>query len=215
MKKAVMFLFAFACAGAIFAQTQKGSVYLGATTNLTGGFGEVSLISGTMPPNQVAIGFGRTTQTYDGDKYTSKWNAVNISPMAGYFVADGFMVGAGLGFLTIGSKDDGDDEEFRVNIFSAAPMLRYYFKQDGKVRPYVEARGGFMNISTSDDDDDPYKVTLYGGKVGGAIFIGDRTSLDLFVDYTGTSNKSDGFVGEMKTTTSVFGVGAGFSYFLK
>ena len=94
-------------------------------------------------------------------------------------------------------------------------MLRYYFKQSGKVRPYAEARGGFMNVSSNDDGDDSNSATLYGAKVGGAIFIGDRTSLDLFLDYSGTSSKDEGFEGTIKTTTSVFGVGVGFSYFLK
>jgi len=130
-------------------------------------------------------------------------------------VADGFMLGASIGFLSLGSKEEGDDDESRVNIFSASPMLRYYFKQTGKVRPYAEARGGFLTINTNGDDDDSNSATLYGGKVGGAIFIGDRTSLDLFVDYSGTSSKDDFFEGTIKTTTSVFGVGVGFSYFLK
>ncbi len=133
----------------------------------------------------------------------------------GYFVADGFMLGASIGFLSLGSKEEGDDDESRVNIFSASPMLRYYFKQTGKVRPYAEARGGFLTINTNGDDDDSNSATLYGGKVGGAIFIGDRTSLDFFVDYSGTSSKDDFFEGTIKTTTSVFGVGVGFSYFLK
>ncbi|MBK6998222.1 MAG: porin family protein [Lewinellaceae bacterium] len=215
MKKTLVLLALFAFTGIVSAQTQKGSVLLGATTNITGGFSDFGLLQGLMPSNQLSIGFGKTTQSYDGEKYTSKWNAINISPTAGYFVADGFMVGASLGFLSFGSKSEGADEENRVNIFSASPMLRYYFKQSGKVRPYAEARGGFMNVSSNDDGDDSNSATLYGAKVGGAIFIGDRTSLDLFLDYNGTSSKDDYFEGTIKTTTSVFGVGVGFSYFLK
>ncbi|MFN0174016.1 MAG: outer membrane beta-barrel protein [Saprospiraceae bacterium] len=215
MKKTLVLLALFAFTGMASAQTQKGSVLLGATTNITGGFSDFGLVQGLMPSNQLAIGFGKTTQKYDGEEYTSKWNAINISPMAGYFVSDGFMLGASIGFLTVGSKDEGDDDDSRVNIFSASPMLRYYFKQSGKVRPYAEARGGFLSISTNEDNDDSETATLYGAKVGGAIFIGDRTSLDLFLDYSGTSSSDEVFEGTVKTTTSVFGVGVGFSYFLK
>lgn len=215
MKKSILVLALFAMIGALSAQTQKGSVFLGATTNLSGGFADANLLQGIMPSNQLSIGFGKTVEKYGNEKYTSSWNAINISPTGGYFVANGLMLGASAGLMLLGSKDEGDTEENRATILAITPMVRYYFKQSGKMRPYAEVRGGILNVSYNDETD-PYDATLFGGKVGGAIFIGDRTSLDIFIDYNSSSSKDQNdFVGDIKTTSSVFGVGAGFSYFLK
>ncbi|MDO8367506.1 MAG: outer membrane beta-barrel protein [Saprospiraceae bacterium] len=221
MKKTFTLLALLFSASISFAQTTKGSIFLGASTNLTGGFGDFSHLFGILPANQLAIGFGKSTKTFEfkDDIHITKWNSVNVQPMAGYFVADGFMIGAGIGFLTHGYKEETNADEFRTYIFSAAPMVRYYLKQSGKLRPYLEVRGGFMSVSTNKDLEllyleTPYSATLYGGKLGGAIFIGDRTSLDLFADFTGTFRR-DEFVEFSKTTTSSFGIGAGLSYFLK
>jgi hypothetical protein len=175
------------------AQTQKGAVILGTSANLLGGYGNSA-------GSSVSFAFGKTTYKSGSVKESANFSIFNISPMAGYFVANNFMIGASLGYLHL--NDDDDDA---TSITSFTPMLRYYFKTP-KIRPYLEARAG-LSRQKFDPNFDANNSTLISIKGGGAYFINNHVSLDVYIDFVNELDDDD--------NNSIFGLGFGFSYFLK
>lgn len=211
MKKIFTLLCLALLASTAIAQTQKGSVMLGTSANA--GLGTLlSLFAENRPgANNAGVGFG--TEKYDGEKVSSS-TTFGLAPNVGYFVANNLMVGLNFSISTTSNKDEGDDESYGNTLTSFQPMLRYYFMTT-KVRPYGEMRGGILNFKDKEEDEGD-SATVFGLKGGAAIFLNEKVSLDLFLDYTmGFNNEEDDFTGEeIKNTSTLVSFGAGFSIFL-
>jgi hypothetical protein len=211
MKKILTLLWLASLASAAIAQTQKGSVMLGTSANA--GLGTLlSLLAENRPgANNTSVGFG--TEKYDGEKVSTS-TTFGLAPNVGYFVANNLMLGVNFSISTTSNKDEGDDESYGNTLTTFQPMLRYYFNS-AKVRPYGELRGGILNFKGRQEDEGD-SATVFGLKGGAAIFLNEKVSLDLFLDYTmGFNNEEDEFTGEeIKNTSSLVSFGAGFSIFL-
>jgi outer membrane protein len=197
------------------AQTEKGSWLIGSTTQLTGG------LSG------VGIGFGTITQrssfTNDEDKVNTF--SFNINPVAGYFVAKDFAVGLSVNYgYGRSTFDQGADEKSIFSAFGVSPFARYYFSSGAKFRPFAALSGSFtrsnttLTLGANDDSDRSYNIYGFDLGAGGAFFLSNKVSLDLFVNYgfrSGTSETSIlGRNVSLKDTQSNLGIGVGFSIFL-
>ena len=210
------YLISFIFIGSVFlsgawAQTQKGSFMLGTTTNLVGVF------SGTQP-NQTSIGFGKNKV---GDNLEEKYTNFNLSFNAGFFAADGLLLGVNLGgwnsHTTLSLKDEegkvvseSKDQWTDVEIM---PVGRYYLNRDQKLQFFGELRGGLQVQKVNDGD--ATAGAIFGAKAGGAYFLNQKVSLDFFFDYSGAFSEQNNTGG---TTTQEFdsgiGLGIGFSFFL-
>lgn len=200
MKNLFSLIFIFALASSLAAQTQKGSVMLGGSTNIFGGFG-----GGV--PSQATIGFGKEKTELGGEEDSYKYTIINFSPNMGYFVSDGFMVGLNLGILSFNSDIEFFGEELDLTVTTITPMLRYYFNNTAKTRPFGEVRGGIVSVSSGGDSE---SATILGAKAGAAVFLNEKVSLDFFLDYTSTFDKED----DIKSAQNIFGFGLGFNFFL-
>jgi hypothetical protein len=207
-------------ASVVTAQPQKGNVLIGTSANINGGYGLGAFGLFSSFPNQVGIGFGSIKSSTNGqdDDEKIKYSTFNVSPNIGYFITNDFMLGANVGLLNIKAKLEDEEAEI-ANIISFTPMLRYYIPAGStKLLPYLEARGGIAQSKYGDDDDDKQNATLFGGKIGGAIFLKSQVSLDLFLDYTNATVKEEydfgGTTRKDKTVDSSFGFGLGLSVFL-
>ena len=196
------------------AQTQKGMVLIGTTTNLLGNLNQLS----SSTSNNVGIQFGKskTKYNYSSGNTTeaeTKVTSFNLSPSVGYFVTDYLMIGTMAGVFYYNLKDE-DDESFGFTAISFTPNVRAYFKTEGKFLPFAEVRGGIVSLKEKDADESE-SLTLFGGKVGGSMFLSPKVALDLFADYTLARNKEElNGGGEIKSTVGLFGLGLGLSIFL-
>jgi outer membrane protein len=200
MKRIPTFLLLALCAFAADAQTQKGSFMLGGTTNIFGGFG-----GGVS--NQASIGFGKEKSKLGSAETSYKYTLINVSPNVGYFVADGFLVGISVGILNFNTDLEFFGDELDFTVSTVTPMLRYYFNNAAKTRPYGEIRGGIVSVNSGGDSE---SASILGAKAGAAIFLNEKVSLDLFLDFSSTSDKEDG----VKFAQNIFGFGVGFNVFL-
>lgn len=202
------------------AQTEKGSVLLGTSVNLSNPAGASS---------SVGIGFytSTTTTNVGSSSLDEKVKGVsyNFSPSCGYFVANGLALGVSVGISGNKYTEEESKDVTRISTISASPYARYYFSVGKKVQPYLEVSGGFAKTKIvfedgTDGEKDEYtqKPVFGGGKVGAAIFLGSKTSLDLFIGYNGSSSKDEDsvldFPIETKMRTGNFGLGLGLSFFL-
>jgi outer membrane protein len=209
MRKIFPFLILLFLAGVLRAQTQAGSVLLG--TSASAGSGLFFFPGLNLGANQASVGLG--TDNVDGDRIGSS-TIITLAPQAGYFVTNGLMIGLNMSVLIVRIKEEGDNESDGGSITSFQPMIRYYFKPAGKIRPFGEVRGGFLSYKDKNDDDEGETVTLFGAKGGAAFFLNDKVSLDLFLDYGVATNKEGSGNFESKSTNSLISFGAGFSIFL-
>jgi hypothetical protein len=188
-------------------------VLIGSSTNLLGGLGVLGLGGA---PNNAGISFGKTKTKYESsgfsDESEDKFSAFNLAPTVGIMATDKVMVGLSAGIYSIKFGDDDDDE--KLTITSLSPFIRAYLKKEGKALPYLEARAGVNAIKFGDDDEDKESAPFFGGKLGGAIFLSEKVSLDLFVDYNFSKDEEKDNGTTTTTSQSVFGLGLGFSVFL-
>ncbi len=210
------YLFSILLAGFLFlnagwSQTEKGNYMLGNTSTLVG------LFSGAQP-NQLSIGFGKNKV----DKYEeAKFTNFNLSYNAGFFVADGLMLGLDIGTLynntTLTLKDERgeviDEETFKQTNINLTPVARYYVNQGQKLQFFGELRGGLSIEKVDDNDADNYG--LIGSKLGGAYFLNPKVSLDFFFDFNGLFGEIENPVGDnTRIFEGAMGLGLGFALFL-
>lgn len=214
MKSKIVFLMVFVWTS-VFAQgqLQKGMVMLGGTSNIVGNLSVFSIGNST---NNVGFQFGKTKTKYEStgfdDEYETKVTAFNFNPNVGIMATNNLMVGMSVGVFSMKIGEGEDEEKFTVTSFN--PFVRGYFKNEGKILPYLEARGGITSIKYGDDDEDKESAPFFGGKLGGAIFLNSKVSLDLFVDYLYSKDKEEDGSTKITNTSSSFGFGLGFSVFL-
>ena len=194
-------------------QVEKGMVLIGNSTNLLGNLASVGF---TGLSNNAGFQFGKSKVKIEGSGFDAESEtnvtSFNVSPNVGIFVSDHLLLGASLGYFYLGTKDENDNKD-NLSVLTFAPVLRGYFKTEGKTLPFAELKGGILRIKPKDVD--AQNSAFITAKAGTSFFLGKVTSLDLFVDYTFARSKqeldSDITITE---TSNQFGVGVGLSIYL-
>jgi hypothetical protein len=207
-----LFLCGLAALG-VSAQTQRGTWLLGTSSQLTGGFGGYGWAGDNPTDNQVSLGFfTRNIQNPDGSNNRSSAIVVNAAPSVGYFVADGLLVGGSVGLFHFSDNDFIGG----ITAVSATPAVRFYLPGSRRLRWYGEGRGGatYRWSTLGDEDGGSETRPLWGGKLGAAWLVSPKTSLDFFLDYTGTRFHEEVVGNRYTVTESTFGLGVGLNFFL-
>jgi outer membrane protein len=177
---------------------QKGSV-------LTSG--NLALSFGTAKDNIIAQSGANESQ--------SGYTSVTLSPKAGFFVVNGFLIGLGvdLNSMTLKSKDA--DSKTTITQFTAGPLIRYY------------APGGFFvhaDIAWGKDmekyaagglsDEEDANVNKWQLGAGYAFFVNDHIAIEPNLIYRNSTTKRSNEFAEFKTSLGELVIGVGFSIFL-
>ena len=133
--------------------------------------------------------------------------SLDVSPMVGYFVANGVCIGAQIGYQ---SFSFGDDD--KLDLFAFGPSVGYYVRanpasQDSKGAVYVYGRGYVSFASVKYEDDDGPDITQYGGNVGLIYMVSSAVGADMSVKFQQDSWKYDDDSEAETGTTVRFGIG--------
>ena len=183
------------------AQLQKGSILVSGQSSFDLSFGSSKIKS--------------DDATGDPTKTTN----FELAPQAGYFVMDNLAVGLALNVSSEVEKDPDNDKSTNT-AFVVGPFARYYYPI-GNLSPFAQfgAFTGSLKNKFNPDGADNTTEIKYGlvtfqlaGGVG--VFIGERASLDLGVNFTSNRRKAnENNDNNTRTLSSDFGLFAGFSIF--
>ena len=176
MKKSLLILAIILCANIIYAQTEKGTLYISGSTMLDLSF---------------------DSQTFEnGEKIENDITNISFIPSIGIFIIDNMVVGLDL-LYTHAKEDPKDGVEMKETSFAIMPMVRYYIPMENDFRPFIHAGIGWIKWKA--DVDEGVEVDadgmVFGGGAGISYFVKDNISLDLGVNYI-YSKKSGDFMGE-------------------
>lgn len=191
------------------AQTEKGNYLLGFGTAI--GIGE----------NEGLMGLAFSSSTIkDGNATVSetKLTSLFITTKAGYFVADNLATGLDLaGSFSSGSSSVASfDLESQNSFIGIGPIVRYYIPT-GKLLPFAEINSLFGNRKQSVtgqgvDTENKYTVSNFGGGLGLAFLLGEKSSLDLGLNYNSTVlNEKEA---DIKTGQNTLGLRLSFTIYL-
>ena len=210
MKKINILSFFFLICFSVHAQTEKGRFLVGAGTNV--GLSE--------PSGMMNLSFSRQKTFIDDDLSSqTNYNNLFIAPKAGYFIVDNLVAGLdmALGWGNGTTSIDGASQNSDINtsLFGFGPFVRYYFSS-GKVLPFAEVNTlfGSRNIEFTGafTSENQQTFTNIGGGVGLAFLLGNRSSIDLVLNYN--SNRIN-FESENYTDReNTLGIKIGFTMFL-
>lgn len=175
MKKILaIFTIGILAAGAADAQTKKGNWLVGGSA-----------------------GFNSSKVSTSSNSTTT----INISPDAGYFVANNLAVGANVGFWSSSYNSS------TTTVFNFGPMARYYFAEMGKnAKLFGHA---FVGFGSSKQGSNPsVSSTTWGINAGPAFFLNKNVALEATVGYNSEKVKNATY------TTGTFGVNFGFQIHL-
>ncbi len=170
--------------GMLQAQTTKGRIMLGVSSNI-GLSPETSLVQPGV--DFVSMGFSTVKYKSDAESYADDQNnvsAIKFAPRIGYMIIDNLALGMDLNLSFTTLKYD-DDDKTTFNSYRFGPFARYYFTTP-KVLPYVEMSASFGTMShdwSGWDEPDKYSTTSFGGGAGLAIPVGNHLTFDLMAGY--------------------------------
>lgn len=179
----------------IFAQTEQGTWMIQGGTNLSF--------------NGAAIEYEYDGESLEGSKTSVK--AFEFKPAVNYFVANNLAIGLNLELSETNTDNNGSENSSLA--FAVMPQVKYFFGSS-KTRPYLGAELGLMSATTSwASSQDTFSGLGYGLSGGAAIFLSNNVSLNLGLEFEGSSMKlkEDDRV---KMNIGGFGMTAGFSIFL-
>jgi hypothetical protein len=205
----IISFFFFICVTA-HSQTEKGKFLVGAGTNvgLSGSSGMMNL------------SFSRQkTFIDDGLSSQSNTNNILIAPKAGYFIVDNLVAGVDLsvggGRGTLSSDVSSLFFKSKTSFFGIGPFVRYYIPS-GRVLPFAEVNAlfGNRNMETTGDisSESQETFTNIGGGLGMAFLLGERSSIDLVLNYN--SNRINPESQDFKSRDNTIGIKIGFTIFL-
>lgn len=200
MKQLLSLLFALTIsAAAIQAQTEKGKFAVGLHNFSPSGItGSSSILS---PASSLGVAFGKSkSKSNDGDfEDQFKYSVIGLNLSGHYFVINGLSVGLVANVFGQTQKEvGGDEDEYKSTILLAGPELRYYAPIGGKSKFWVRGGGAFgkaTNKFNGEDDDEPIKLTQFGGGAGLAFFLNSHISLDLGLGYNVFVSKNESTFG--------------------
>lgn len=205
MKKIVLLIIALVSINS-FAQTEKGKIYIGASSNL----------------NFNAISTKNVSSNFTSETKNSRFA---VSPQIGYFLADNFLTGleANLSFSTFKNNNSKENQ----NTYIISPFIKYYFTKKN-IKPFVKAKYGFGKLNTSNSFNPVNSIIpktdiqtySFGG--GLAYFINNFIAIELNLEYysmefnTSLSVNQNNIVTSSKQTQTDTGFNSniGFSIFL-
>jgi hypothetical protein len=208
MKKGIIVMMLMLSGLTGFAQTEKGNFLLSAGTSI--GVGDSEGLMGLAFTNS-------KVEFDDGNISETKLTNFYVSTKAGFFLIDNLAIGLDLATsLSSGSTDVLTiNLETKTNFFGVGPFLRYYLG-NGKIMPFAEVNTLFGSRNENSqgagtDSESKFSVANIGAGVGIAIFLGDRSALDLGASYNSTSLKEreDAF----NVTQNTLGLKIGFTVF--
>ena len=212
MKKLALSILAFglALAMAMAQKPAQGSVFLGTSTSLWGGFYTMQDLS---PANNIGISFTKNKlkyndETIDGGNYT----CFNFSPRIGYALANGFVAGVKIDILSMKIED-----EFKETISGVAggPFARYFIATQGSAKPFFEAEATFGRLTDKyGENTDKTNTTHFTGGAGIAFFFNENVAFDVLAGYTYSTVKYPESNSDLKEITKGFGLGIGLTVFL-
>ena len=145
-------------------------------------------------------GTSSLTEIEFDDKY-DKYNvsSFGMKTAAGYFFADGFMIGLGLVYASTSTsieytsewKDDGyEDEDASSSSFTLIPMVRYYIGESGiwsQLSYHLQSELADNDSWPSDYDPEFPKTNTLSIRVGYMASLNDYVSLNPFLGYNMTT----------------------------
>nr|MBI1230727.1 outer membrane beta-barrel protein [Cytophagales bacterium] len=204
------------CIGLVNAQTEKGRILLGVSSDL-----------GLTGAGGIDIGYSSTKRKLDGASFvednSSKITNISLLPKFGYFVSDNLALGLDLIFASSKSKSGNSNSEFSSILLSTGPFVRYYIPTS-KVLPFVELNSSFgRRTSTSKYPDDiniednitKTNIRSIGGGIGVAVPLGEKVAFDILAGLNSLRviNENPIFSNSRYVTTSL-GFNVGFTMFL-
>jgi hypothetical protein len=175
--------------------------------------GQVYLGVNMFPGANVFLPTGMFTGTFtpsSGSTYNQTDLSLNME--AGYFLFDGFEVG--LVFFLLWDYYYVSSTNWDTSLtLGPGIQIMYVLDLGGIISPYVKFMGDFMTRSGSSDSGPQTgrNGLSFMGLLGGKLFIGKNTAIDLglFYNYAVSSSSSGS-----STTASVYGFTLGFNVFL-
>ncbi|WP_158860231.1 outer membrane beta-barrel protein [Lunatibacter salilacus] len=218
MKKInVLIVFQFLiCIGLVNAQTDKGRMLLGASSDL-----------GLTGAGLLDIGYSSTKSKLDGASYvednSSKITNISLLPKIGYFVADNLALGLDFTFASAKAKGGISNSESTSRLLSTGPFARYYIPT-AKVLPFVEVNSSFgRRTNTVKYKDDPNledynaktNISSFGGGIGLAVPLGEKVAFDILAGFNSlTLNRKNQTPPNFRQVTNSLGLKVGFTMFL-
>lgn len=158
--------------------------------------------------------------------YRSRTFRVSLSPSAGYFVADNFVVGLTLPVdyshyqVSVVPNSALNFAEVISTQVGLAPFARLYIGK-AKLRPFVDASVGYSqqwfsstNFNSSQETRLTGRALNYSASAGVAYFINRSLSLDASLRYSGGDQLNQtGFASDY-SQPGTFGLNVGFRLFL-
>lgn len=223
MKKITLFSLLFTSAFLVQAQTEKGNFAIGLHTfDPSGVLGASQALA---PTNGLGVSFGTSKQKRNGvlDEDETKNSSVGLNFNGQYFVIDNLAVGAGVNLFTQTQKmkDAGVEEKFTFTLLMAGPQARYYFNVAPKAKVWVGGNAMFgsakSKFSGEEEEEEPTKISQFGGGAGVAFFPNQHFSIDLGLNYLNFKAKSEStFLGtttKFEDTFSGVALDLGFTAF--
>lgn len=169
----VLFCFVISLKG----QTEQGNVLLGGESYLSFAYSN------------------EKWKSDDGDGDHGKTTNLDLSPLIGFFVADGLALGVQLPIMYSLQKDN-DGDKYSSTSLAFAPFLRYYFGTSN-IKPFVHGKAGigitktkYEPVIIGSSQEASYNKFLYEIGGGLAIFLNEKVSLDIGIGYSSRSNKA-------------------------
>ena len=181
------------CVSLVSAQTEEGSFYIGANSNINFSSMKTELKSDL------------------GDQDGSRITEFEFAPQIGFFAGDGLLVGLEIPYLVRKNKD----ADYKMSQIRVGPFARYYFGKTNS-KPYLHAGVGFGAATESGESDEvDYKLSSYEIAGGIALFINKNIAVDLGLGYSsGTMKPREDNDADVKLVTSGIAFKVGFSLFL-
>jgi outer membrane protein W len=192
MKKFVPFVLALFMSMPMFAQTSSGSLLLGGSSNFN------------LSTEKSKTKIGSTSSE------TSKSFNLGLHPYIGYFVIDNLAAGISLSTSFSSSKETGGDGKLSTSFFTVGPFARYYFLDQGDLKPMAEIYFG-VGSENSKSEGSGYSsksksgVTEFTLGVGASYFLTPHFALDALLSYGSSKYKTkESDMGEygVKSTSS-------------
>lgn len=135
---------------------------------------------------------------------------LGVSPVLGYFLADGLALGAEIPVMYSKYKDEDGDKSTYTSV-ACTPFARYYFGAS-TMKPYLHGAVGYGIQKSEYENSDPATWGIFTWDVGGglAIFLNDKVSVDVGLGYSSTSRKRrEDNDTNFKTITGILGLDMG------
>jgi hypothetical protein len=189
--------------GIIKAQIEKGSIFLGTSTSVTGS--SYSFL--TNSDNSLGITF--SSIEWSGDDEKENFTVLNFSPKLGYFPVNNLVIGANLKLWTQKMEDD------KTSVTGIGPFVRYYFT-NGKIVPFAEAEVTFSKYketwdSEYSDGESTENLTMLALGGGLAFFVNDFISIDCMLGYKTLKLKDAESSDDSEISFNNFGLSIGFT----